>query len=617
MISLKMLLVAATLSAGNAEFDRIAAKGAAEISLGRVRRELSTNGPVAGTLERAMLENPGRFRATDEAQAACRIIYAAKVEESYADRVRQLRGQLKLGDDFAPALSDEDRRRAMAGFEKRFADERAAACAAQAKSIAAVIRPAEAEFETTDEDSLRLAMCEKVATAQKTPVFEENLAFISEKIVDPLIDDARREMRRQREYLSRTRCEAYAPSALARELESNLRRNLEERRAKSKDPTREWGVFPATLAAALPPAVARRTLDRVSRCVDDVKIEVDAAAIARRMDREPKAHYRATESERRFRTEFATEVLDGALARAQAEAPAAERGEFAAYVKEHAADPELAKAVEARVRRDLLPALKAARAQISSDEMQSRWPTLTDGSWFPSADFADAVLARSDSSEAIGKWRDFGEMSELAKSGQTLLEETGKLADKSVAAAFDRARNALAAQNQLVDRAQPSVLADAKDRKNSFFSRTPDFAKVVQMLTAEVEKLWSENRERVLWPKGEVPANAAEQHAALFPSVKKRIELVARQILVEMEKPEPEDPPEENPEDPVDSEQPPEEPLMEFSIRVEKRDGEVKVQLLQGKSAVEDRTVGEKMSEFSEAMKAVSDRLGRDYLKLK
>jgi len=619
MISLKLLLVAATLSAGNAEFDRIAAKGAAEISLGRIRRELVTNGPETGTLARVMLESPGRFRVANEAEAACRILYATKIAEEYAYRVQQVRQQLKLGDGFASEFSKSDHERAMAGFEQRFKNERAAACAAQAKSIAAAIRPAEAEFESKDEDQLRLLMSEKVAAAQKEPVFEENLDYISEQIVNPLIDDAKREMKRQREYLSRTRCEAYAPSALAKELEDNLRRNVEERKAKSKDPSKEWGIFPGTLAAALPPAVEKRVLDRVTRCVDDVKVDVDAAAIAKRMDKEPKEHYRAADSERRFRTEFATDVLNGALARAQSEAPTAERGEFAAYVKEHVEDAALKKAVEARVRRDLLPALKAARAQISSDEMQSRWPMLTDGSWYPEAGFADAILARSDSTEAIGNWRELSEMSELTRSGKTLLEETGKLADKSVVKAFDRARSALAAQNQLVDKAHPAVLSDAKERKNSFFSITPDFAKVVQMLTEEVEKKWSENREKVLWPNGKLPANAEVQHTALFPSVKKRIELVARQILVEMEKPEPEEPPEEKPEEPPEETPPeePPEPLMEFSIMVEKSNGEVKVKLLQGKSALEDRAVKENMSEFSSAMKAVADRLGRDLLKLK
>ena len=201
------------------------------------------------------------------------------------------------------------------------------------------------------------------------------------------------------------------------------------------------------------------------------------------------------------------------------------------------------------------------------------------------------------------------------------MEETAADADKSVLAAFDLARNAIAAQNAIIGEVEPSVLGEAKDRKSSFWRSTPDLKAIVGMLTEAVERKWGEKRLGTLWGDGERPANAADQHAALFPSVKKRIELVARSILEEMEKPEPEPEkkpePEEKPEDPSESDQQSEEQLMMFSIVVERTGDQVKVKLEQGKSTVAEKSAKAKMHDYQGAMKYVSDKLGSDILKLK
>ena len=66
MMMMGVLVFAAALSAGNAEFDRVAAEGAARITLERVTAELKTQGPAAGVLavelisQRSMTLSPVR-----------------------------------------------------------------------------------------------------------------------------------------------------------------------------------------------------------------------------------------------------------------------------------------------------------------------------------------------------------------------------------------------------------------------------------------------------------------------------------------------------------------------------------------------------------------------------
>ena len=638
-MNLLAIILAATLSAGNAEFDQTARDGAAEIAVSRIASELAAKGPPSGALEKAMLEASNRFQSREEAKGACKLIYAAAVEETFQAKVKGVCERLGLPQNANDRESGESARmrekmfakirdiredsRSEALFEAAFEAERKSACEKQAQTIAGAVKPTEEEVEAKDEETLRQLMTERVAAQQKSAVFEENLKYISDKIVDPVIESAKKEMRRQREYLGRTKCEAYAPSALEKEIEENLRRNVAEQ-AKGADPSVAWGVFPKTLRDALPKAVERRTVRRVANNVGDVAVEVSVESILKAMASDPAAHAKADESEKIFRGVFAAQVLNEALARAEKEAPARERQEFADYVRAHAAEPELVKAVETRVRNEVLPNWKKARAAAAKAEADRIWPTLADRTWYPDAEFADAVAARSDYAAAVKGWRRAPEMAQLAAAdgGRTLMEETAADADRSVQAAFDLARNAIAAQNAIIGEVEPSVLGEAKDRKSSFWRATPDLKAIVGMLTEAVEKKWGEKRIGTLWGDGERPANAADQHAALFPSVKKRIELVARSILEQMEKPEPEPEKkpelEEKPEDPTESDQQSEEPpLLTYSIVVERVGDEVKVKLDQGKSTLAERNAKAKMSDYQDAMKFISDKLGKDILKLK
>ncbi|MBO7720912.1 MAG: hypothetical protein J6T01_00745, partial [Kiritimatiellae bacterium] len=252
------------------------------------------------------------------------------------------------------------------------------------------------------------------------------------------------------------------------------------------------------------------------------------------------------------------------------------------------------------------------------------WPTLADRTWYPPAELADGVAARSDYAAAVKAWRKAPEMAALAKAaaGVTVMEETAADADASVSAAFDLARNAIAAQNAIVGEAAPAVLGEAKARKTSVWRSTPDLKAIVDMLTGMVEERWRERRVATLWGDGERPANAAEQHAELFPSVRRRIELVARSILEQMEKPKPEPEtkpePEKEPETPEKSDgSSDEEQPMEFSIVVRREGGEVKVKLDQGRKTIAERSARAEMTDYSKAMKSIADKLGRDILKLK
>ncbi len=601
-MSLLPLLLGAALSAGNAEFEQSSTALAADIAVAQLRDEILERNCVTGALKTAMLERPDAFRTRAEAERRCRAVYTNALAGLCRARTEGIARELGVGASIegpGPSAAEEAARRHFAGA---FSRQRAEACAEQAKRIALTVKPDEADLEAKGDDEARSWLTARIAQAKGTAVFEENLKYISEQIVDPVLADARRERRRQQEYLMRTRCDACAPDALAREIEANLRRSVAERNAKLADPLRAWNVFPATLRTALPAAVERRLLALVLGEIDGVPLALDGETVEKAVRLDPSAHRRASDSEAAFRR-----ILS-------------ERAAFSAYVRSRANAPELVRAVETRLRREALPKLRKARAALAKEEAARIWPTLSDRTWYPDAELADKTAARSDYAAAVQGWRKAPEMSALAGASKPLLEESDADADASVAAAFDLARSAIAAQRAIVGEVHPDILAAARglSKGGGFFTRKPGLAEVAGMLTKAVETRWGERREGILWGGGPKPGNAGEQHVRLFPSVRREIELVARQVLDELKREdakrdEAQEKPEERPSSPEET-KPEEEPC---TISFEVGGGEATVRASRGGRVVAERKARATAGGFEDAVREVGAIVGREVFKLK
>ena len=611
------LLLAATLSAGIAEFEATARNGARDISLSRVREELRENGPASGALEKAMLADPKKFEKRDEAEALCRDIFAVELRAQFAEKARAIAEQLGIESgkvELDAGTADEI---VSNHFSTAFDAEREAAVDAQAKTIVAATRPTEAEFDEKEDWELREQMQKRILDEQKTVVFFENRKFINDHMVEPVIQDARREQNRQKDYLMNARCDTAAPSKLAADLKERLEENVKAYREKEDDPLKRWGVFAGTFEKFVGPAVERRTVDRLEKKIDATDVEVDGDLILKEIDVEPQKHVKKSESEKVFATRYSEGLIARALDGVCNDAPQSERDELRRYLSSRLDGEQVRKAVKAKVKKEVLPKWREARATAAKRQAADAWPTLVDGTWFPAADVADDVAARSDYAKSVKEWRSLSALKSLADApqGKPLMEEADSLADSKVAAAFDIARSAIAEQNAIVDKNHAQVLAEAKRRKDSFWTRTPDLKTIVGLLTQATEESWDSTRLDTLWPdEAKRPANAAEQHKVLFPSVRRKIELIAKSILEEMNEPKPEN--EEKPEDPPEEPQPdetPEEPeeIMEFAISVRRAGNEVEVSLKQGETVVESATVPAKKDDFENAMHEVTKAISR------
>ncbi len=603
-----IFLLATALSAGNVEFDRRASEGAAQISARRAAAEIARKGPEAGTLAGAMLANPGAHAEKAASQEASRKLFDVQTKAAYEAACREILRGLSLPGNFSLPYLTNETARLNATFVRLFEDERKKAVHAQATNIVATIRPSEAEMETTPYQQLLERMTERIIKGQKNPVFEENKPYISQKIAAPIIGAGNHERNRQHHYLMIARCTSAAPSKLKQELTDKLKANVAENRAKAKDPQRTWGIFPSVFNTGLTNAVERRTMNRlISKITNTKKLEINPADVEKQMRERPLQHVKVADSEKAFSEAYAKKVLDPAFRAALTnDVSPNEQRELENFLRPRLEADTVKQAVSRIVRRDLLPVWKTVRETMTTNQFAKVWPSLADGTWFPDAEVTDETVMRDDYAMAVRYWRMIAGLQRLASAdrGKVVFEETSLYADAKVAQAFNRARSAVGAQTRAVEKAHPVLLKEWRDAE-----KTPSLGEIVDRLTTTTEKAWEESREKVLWPDGEFPKNKDKQHVELFPSVQRKIELVAKAILQELTKPHT-----GTTHMPVDV---PIEEQNEFAISVLRVGDKVEVRLLKNNLPVYERSMDAKRAPYDSAMKEVVDRLGRDFLKLR
>jgi hypothetical protein len=179
---------------------------------------------------------------------------------------------------------------------------------------------------------------------------------------------------------------------------------------------------------------------------------------------------------------------------------------------------------------------------------------LADGSWYPAASLVDSVCESPNFKKTLGNWRELIGLEKFARVEQqrVILEETSKPVFDKIVDGFDQGSEARSAQHRLVDNTFPAVRNEVKNME-----QLPPVEQITQIFSAKVSAAWTEERLIVIqFPEGKEDDS---RFSELFPSTIKKIELLSKTLLEQLEKEKQEEiKPEEKPiEDP--NETPPEE----------------------------------------------------------
>lgn len=620
----------AALADAQASFEQTATEGAARIVLRQHAEKLLAEGPAEGFLKGAMLGAPEENAKAGDSRKWCAEAYRKDLEARWREGASNVLARLAAGTNVRARVSAGFAERAMTPPAERVAEaverameaswgkERAAAIEEQSRAIIAAVRPTEWEVENVRDGELAEKLTRRIVESQKRAVFEENVEWVSAKIVRPMLDSARVERGRQRDYLARARADSWAPGAMAGELRLRLRENLEARGKKAGKGEYAWREFPSVTNAALAEAVERRVTRRLANYAAETAVEATPEMVAEVMRKDPAGHAKKGASMEALGRIFGGRIVSAARAEYVGDAPEAEREELGAYLAGmvEKVPANVAKAAAMRVKKDFTAVFEKGREEYAKREFAETWPELSGGEWLPEAGHADRTAARSDYAKAVKEWRSDLELAGLAGAarGKTLAEETEAAADAAVSRGFETARSAIAAQNGEAEKAYAKVREEAFAEKAAWFGKAPDLRTVAARLRERTEEGWGARRVAVLWPEGSVrPEDTTKQYAGLFPSVERKIEVLAKSIMEQLEKQE-----QKVVATPVEAEsEEEEEQVFECTIELRREGERVGVKVKDGERVVFGRECGATVGELEGVMREAARVAGRELLKIK
>ena len=598
-MQLGILFLAVALSAGNAELEQTVREGAITLSVAQAKQSILKAAIPEGALKEAMIADVAHCVKPAEAKSVCEKVYREASKKQIAQKLERIANQLNLDESPVLVLTDEDQRALTAQFEQRFATERREACAVQASQLAMTIRPDAAEFETIDENRLKALMVDRIAACQKEPVFEENRVYIEQTIVPSILESAHKERRRQGDYLRRARTDAWSAQAIRSDLFPRLRENVMTRQSRTV-PIECWDIFPSVTNRVIEKVIEDRQTHLLRKSVEDFVYEPDLVAWEKSAQEDRAAWRDSAAARERVQMAESARILSGAMTVAVDFAPEAERADLARELPRFLSTQALTSVVEGRLERNFQPAWREFREALREKELAKLYPALMDRTWFATPELAESVTERRDYAKIFEDWRAL-ELPNV-NDDRLILQETDQAVGQKLKALFDLARVAIVEQMKLVDVVQPQIFSDVKMRHDSFWRRTPDAKAIIRQMTDAVLERWLADKSSILWTENDLPENAAEQYAELFPSVKKRIEMMAVEILEKVEeKAEPEPQPEE---------QPPEDE--DWMISLKRGDnGALAIEMKKGENAVKTWSV-RSGRQLRKAMEQVSNLLTKE-----
>lgn len=549
--------------------DKSSATLAATLALNKLSNTIAQAPADDNSLYTEMMAAPASYTDPTKAEELLKTIFAKGISDSFASDATQMLIRLAdgkdatelFGADFIIGATNAPQELVdtfvAKHYKTTFQKARKRACKEQATRIAAKVSPTEEEIDNLPKDELSKLMATRVAQAQSEPVFQENMKYIGDAIVKPMLEDAYNQRDFQRAFSRTCAVNGIAQSTIATNILLRLTANIKAKKDAAKTGEVIYGIFPSVIAVTIPECAENRAKEILSQALADTKLPLDINALAKEISVNPKSHRTIEDSRKAFQQGLSTKLIAAATEKTLSLAQPNEKGETQAFAKNYFSSAEITKGLNTRITKELDTTLKPLRNAFAEIQFKESFPTLEAKEWYPDENLIDHVAESNDFRRVLKKWRKLDALEEFAKTEaqNPLLEETSQKLDKTIVESFEPGTAALISQHKSVK----DLFAEIKGGIAKE-GATPKLNKIVDLYTKRVSDKWEEEREKLL-PKELIEKKLYKD---LFPSTKRLIELMAKTIMESMAEPTPE---EEKPKPPEDTPQPPPEELKEIEMK--------------------------------------------------
>ena len=422
---LPMAALANGADAAVQEHDRATAELAASLVLAKLNDEIYSEADNSTPVFEAMVADTATHAEPNVSKEKLQNVYTSAIKERYKeeaivilDRLAAPKSRAEVfGEAFLELAQQPSEELLVNAVEHKyssvFTSARTRACKEQAERLTATVRPSEQEVDDLSREELTSRMTERVAKAQKETVFQENLGFISEQIVAPMLNEAYKQRDEQRHYVERTSVDGYAPSRIVNELQKKLDDELARRRSSAKEGQYIYNCFPS-LKKQLEEIARNRAFRLYEDKINTLALQLDAATVQRELDASPEKHRKLEDSEKHFMPMLQKQLCEQAFQAIINAAKPDERDEVTSFIKGHNEKAQQAPAV-ARLKRELTPLLKEVRKQCAQKQFEGMYSELADGSWYPAASLVDSVCESPNFKKTLDNWRELIGLEKFAR----------------------------------------------------------------------------------------------------------------------------------------------------------------------------------------------------------
>ena len=433
--------------------------------------------------------------------------------EEYAAMQRQLLApfQEKLPADLSGQLEkipDELLKKKFSRvFPGAFQNARKRLVEAQKAELVDKVYPSEAELEKLRDPELTDLLAARLQARRKTPLFEENVSFVRDSVIAPLIASGRAQQKRQLDLAETIQDNSglWSPPEIIQDLEKRL---ASETRKWKED--KVYALFQKT-RSAIANRAARLPRERIMNALPERITLPDYAAM---LEKEPEKHLSAEPALSGLCEKSALEGLENTLRQLKVPEPMA---------KKLQEDPAVRTAARTTAEKRVRPELLRIREKAVAAQMKKYCQELAEDRWKASPETIEEFHASG------GKI--LPGVPEFAFEKEALFEETRRSVSDHLRRALIRGAEELAGQMKLVALEYNTVTKEmrSQQQKNRPGWLEKWFGTASGELTLETIRTCYEARIRKLH-------NAQERlYPDLFDSIRHEIEVRSRAILQQLQ----------------------------------------------------------------------------------
>lgn len=433
--------------------------------------------------------------------------------EEYAAMQRQLLApfQEKLPADLSGQLEkipDELLKKKFSRvFPDAFQNARKRLVEAQKAELVDKVYPSEAELEKLRDPELTDLLAARLQARRKTPLFEENVSFVRDSVIAPLIASGRAQQKRQLDLAETIQDNSglWSPPEIIQDLEKRL---ASETRKWKED--KVYALFQKT-RSAIANRAARLPRERIMNALPERITLPDYAAM---LEKEPEKHLSAEPALSGLCEKSALEGLENTLRQLKVPEPMA---------KKLQEDPAVRTAARTTAEKRVRPELLRIREKAVAAQMKKYCQELAEDRWKASPETIEEFHASG------GKI--LPGVPEFAFEKEALFEETRRSVSDHLRRALIRGAEELAGQMKLVALEYNTVTEEmrSQQQKNRPGWLEKWFGTASGELTLETIRTCYEARIRKLH-------NAQERlYPDLFDSIRHEIEVRSRAILQQLQ----------------------------------------------------------------------------------